>query len=246
MSDDAERLRIVQAAREVPRDDEPGPSVSRFVGRVRSTSPNITVGKFLLVRPEIVTGTESEGQPPTYTDAGSVDRSVLLLGPGKPAPGDHVLVRSADSRLVTKRKSNAGPGGTSGTLLGCTCQHPPITLTMTVLTCADGRFFNTTITYKPVPAGLGALQLGANAYLSDSSFPDPQTGDVFYYFLSCFANVVRISRVFETSIYGSPFLDSVIYFWTLGFPGNTCSPFSLTNGTVFAGGDPNCDVDITG
>lgn len=246
MSDDVERLRLSQAERETFEPETPGSSVSRFVGRVRSTSPNINVGKFLLVRPEIVTGTESEGQAPTFTDAGSTDLPALLLGPGKPAPGDRLIVRSTDSRWVAKRRDSSGSGGT-GTLLGCVCAHPPATLTMTVAgACTDGRFYNTTITYKPVPAGLGALQLGANAYLSDSSFPDPQTGDVFYYFLSCFANVVRISRVFETSIYGSPFLDSVIYFWTLGFPGNTCSPFSLTNGTVFAGGDPNCDVDITG
>ena len=245
MRDDAERLRLSHAGRDAFEPDRPGDGASRFVGRVRSTSPNINVGKFLLVRPESALGTEAENQAGSFADLGTTDVPALLLGPGLPAPGDRLVVRSVADRLVVKRKSSGGSGGT-GTLPGCTCAHPPAVLTMTVATCTDARFNACTIQWGATPSSLSALSLGAECYLSTTTFNDPQTGDAYYYHLSCFASVVRLGRVFPTSAFGSPFLDPVIFYWSIGFPGNTCSPFSLTNGTVFAGGDPNCDVDITG
>lgn len=220
---------------------------SRFVGKVISTSPNLVVGKFVNVIPQILLGTEAENQTPIWTDAGSTPVPVMLLGPGVPATGDRILARSTNHRWVSKRKAVTG-GGLTGTLLGCSCAHPPATLTMTVsgTVCANGLLNSCTITYRTTPTELGPLHLGTSAYLSTATFADPQTGDLFYYYLGCFSSIIRISRVFPYSIYGSPFLDSVIYFWTIGLPGNTCSPFLLSNGQIFFGGDPSCTVTISG
>lgn len=141
-----------------------------------------------------------------------------------------------------------GGSGSSGVLLGCVCRTPPISIGMTVSTegCSNGLFHACTITYQPTPAELAPLRLGTYCYLSEEFFTDAQTGDQFRYYLACFTSIIRISRVFPVSVYGSPFLDSVIYFWTAGLPGNTCTPFSMTNGSVFVGGDASCTVTLTG
>lgn len=244
MSDDAERLRLSHAGRDAFQLARPGDGASRFVGRVVTTSG--AADKYIKVRPQLAMGTEAENAVPVFYDLGATDVPVLHIGPAAVAAGDRVIVRSVADRWVSRRRSGGG-GSLRGVLLGCVCATPPKTLTMTVASCTDGRFNPCTIEYGPTPSSLSALQLGANCYLSTTSFADPQTGDHFYYFLSCFASVVRLSRVFPTSIFGSPFLDSIIYYWSLGFPGNTCTPtFALTNGTVFAGGDPACVVQITG
>lgn len=163
--------------------------------------------------------------------------------------GDRVyLARRAATtgEWIFARTTSSGGGGGTGVLLGCTCRFPPIDLTMTVSTegCSNGLFNSCTISYQTTPSSLTSLRLGTSCYLSNETFNDTQTGDLYHYYLACFTNIIRISRVFPTSVYGSPFLDSVIYFWTLGLPGNTCSPFSLTNGSVFAGGDASCAVTI--
>lgn len=129
-----------------------------------------------------------------------------------------------------------GTGDGRGQLLGCVCPSPPATLYLKVISGGCSLFDDCTLEWGPTPSGLAPLSLGTNSYLSTATFTDDQTGDSYYWFLSCFSSIVRISRVFETSIFGSPFLDSVAYFWTFGFSGNTCNPFSLTNGTDFAGG----------
>lgn len=162
----------------------------------------------------------------------SLNNKVVWLEPG--FPGDYRFQYLG---------AGTGGGGT-GVLLGCICATPPATLTMTDVG-ACGVFNDCTILYGPTPAGLTPLSLGTNSYLSTDEFADPQTGDMFRYYLSCFGSIIRLSRVFETSIYGSPFLDSVLYTWTIGISGNTCSPFALTNGSIFFGGDPTCDVEIT-
>lgn len=162
----------------------------------------------------------------------SLNNKVVWLEPG--FPGDYRFQYLG---------AGTGGGGT-GSFPGCTCATPPATLTMTDVG-ACGVFNDCTILYGPTPAGLTPLSLGTNSYLSTDEFADPQTGDMFRYYLSCFGSIIRLSRVFETSIYGSPFLDSVLYTWTIGISGNTCSPFALTNGSIFFGGDPTCDVEIT-
>lgn len=237
-----QRLRV--AGLSVPSRAEPSFGALRAFQVYNAGSMPSTTPRVYACRPIELAGTEVEGG--TWNSvATAVFVPVVFLGPDAPALGEiHDAVQYGGRWISTFNKRASGSSGGTGTLFGCVCQHPKDTLYMTVATCTDGRFHDCTIQYGPTPSGLGALQLGANCYLSTTSFPDPQTGDLFYYYLSCFSGIVRISRVFPTSIYGSPFLDSTIYFWAFGFPGNTCSPFYLSNGSVFAGGDPNCLVII--
>lgn len=242
---DLDRARIARAVRDRSVPSIAIPPGAAVAARVISTSPNLGVGKFLKAIPQAVLGNLAEGASAVYADLGSTPIFVRQVGPGVPAGGDKILAERVKHRWIQQTRPNGGAD--VGTLLGCVCAHPKKTLTMTVGgSCSDGRFYDCTIQYGPTPAPLAGLQLGANCYLSTTTFPDPQTGDLFYYYLSCFSSVVRLSRVFPTSIYGSPFLDFVIYFWTLGYPGNTCDPFLLSNGAVFAGGDPACAVVISG
>jgi len=136
----------------------------------------------------------------------------------------------------------------NGSLPGCACLTPPGAIHMSVSggICANGLLNSCTLTYRATPSELGPLHLGAHAYISTQMFPDPQTGDLFFYYLGCFSSIVRISRVFPNSIYGSPFLDSVVYFWAVGLPGNTCNPFLMSNGQILFGSDPACHVTLIG
>lgn len=149
-------------------------------------------------------------------------------------------------RFQSIRYGTTGGGGI-GSLPGCICVSPPATLYMTVTggSCNNGLLNDCTIQYGPTPSSLSGLRLGVNCYLSTTTFTDSQTGDSYYYYLGCFGAVMRISRVFPTSVFGSPFLDSVIYYWSVGLSGNTCVPFLLSNGQIYSGGDPACSVTIS-
>ena len=107
-------------------------------------------------------------------------------------------------------------------------------------------FQDATIQWGPTPSGLLALGLGTNSYLSTATFPDYTSGDQFYYLLSCYSGSYVLTRVYITSIYGSPYRDMIRYLWPIGYLGNTCSPFSLPQGQMYIGGDPSCVVSITG
>lgn len=243
--DDLTVQRLRQAGLVAPGRAEPAFGAARAFQLYNAGSMPSTTPRVYACRPIELAGTEVEGGT-WNSSATAAFTPVVFLGPDAPTLGESYPAVQYGGRWISSFQKSTGSVTPRGRLLGCVCQNPPATLSMTVAsgTCSDGRFHSCTIQYGPTPAPLGALQLGANSYISVESFPDPQTGDVFHYFMSCFSSVVRVSRVFPTSIYGSPFLDSVIYWWTLGFPGNTCDPFLLSNGTVFAGGDPNCVVVI--
>lgn len=107
----------------------------------------------------------------------------------------------------------------------------------------NNYFPNCIIRYGPTPGGYASLSLGASSFLSESSFKD-QNGDVHQWYLTCSTGNYSITRVYLHSIFGSPFRDSVRYTWPLNRAGNTCSPFALTDGTIYAGGDAGCDIEI--
>lgn len=247
MSGDVERLRIRSSGRVVlfRHGDGPGDGTARFVGRVTTVAP--VIGKFMLVIPVGVLGSESEGAVASFTDLGTDPVPVLLLGPGTPAVGDHVVVRMVPHRWVA-RKSALISSGATGTLLGCLCSTPPATLTMTVAPsgCGAGLLNDCTIQYGPTPSSLSSAQIGVNSYLSTTLFPDPPTGYDFYYYFSCFSTFMRLSQAFPESVFGSPWVSSAIYTWKLGDPGNTCSPFLLSNGRLTAAGGSSCVVTLTG
>ncbi len=103
-----------------------------------------------------------------------------------------------------------------------------------------------TIVYQDTPPGLLPLGIGSPSFLSNETFEDfPGSPDVFRYYFTCVNGLYAITRVFEESIYGSPYRDAVLYRWLIGVAGNTCDPFELTNGEVFSGGG-GCVVEIVG
>lgn len=131
-------------------------------------------------------------------------------------------------------------------IVDCICPATPRALIMTSShpTTNNGLFQNATLTYQNIPASLAALSLNPQGHLSDSQYFDQGTGDSFWYYFSCAQESYTLSRLFEVSVWGSPYRDIVRYRWLDGQIGNTCNPFQLTNGQIFAGGDATCVVTI--
>ncbi|WP_435005151.1 hypothetical protein P12x_003045 [Tundrisphaera lichenicola] len=244
--DDLWRLRLRrEASKPTTPSSAPGGSPA-FVGQNISVSPE--VGKFILVRPMDVIGDEAAGASATISVASPASIPVYLLGPGVPQVGDNLVVRHVPYRWVAELSGVTRGYSDFGTIPNCSCTTIPATLTMTSFdeACNYRMFQSCTIQYGPTPAGYAALNLGTNSFLSVESFPDPVSGGaMFRYFLTCQYNQISITRVYETSPFGSPYRDGVLYTWIMGLPGNTCSPFEITNGQPFPGSDLSCNVDIT-
>jgi hypothetical protein len=133
---------------------------------------------------------------------------------------------------------------------GCTCPNGPPTVTQSYTgPCVPSDFHPCTITWKAVPSVFSGLGLGANAYLSNGPFTDPFSGGTFEYNLSCDTIYYRLARVYyPVPGVGPAYRDSAIYTWQIGVAGNTCtsSSLSLTNGTIYPGGDNRCIVSEVG
>jgi hypothetical protein len=129
----------------------------------------------------------------------------------------------------------------------CPCMDTPRVLAMTSShpSTNDGMFQNAVLSYVTLPSSLNELSLPSQGHISDSQYLDQRTGDLFWYYFSCDHGSYTISRLYEVSVSGSPYRDIVRYRWLNGQVGNTCHPFELTNGIIFAGGDATCVVTIT-
>jgi hypothetical protein len=217
-----------------------------FVGTITTTSIG-TPPTIILVEPAKVTGTQSEGSSVTLSSVMGVSIPVVFLGPHAAVTGDVVTVKNVGNRWATQyTKGGGGGGGGTVALPGCSCTAVPTTLHMTsnAPTCNEGMFQSCTLLYGPVPSCYAALLLGANAFLSTTSFVDTNL-DTFQYYFNCQGSQFDLGRVYCTSIFGSPYLDVARFSWNFPATGNTCSPFAMTNGTVFPGGDPTCSGQIT-
>lgn len=165
------------------------------------------------------------------------------------ASGDRVyLARRAvtTGEWIFAHRTIGGGGGGTGILLGCTCSAPPATLYMTVSgTCNTDYFNDCTIEYGATPPAL-VTALGANGYFSTTTFTDSGSGDLFFINLACFSSVIYIRRVFESAsaFGGAPYVDSTLFTWAIGIPGNACSPFLLSAGDD-GSGSPPCAVTIS-
>jgi hypothetical protein len=144
-------------------------------------------------------------------------------------------------------------GAVSGStcLTGCACTSIPTTLHLTSTGPCDGVFLPCTIVYGPTPANLSGINLGANCYLSNETFVDALSGLSYRYVLACDTIFFRLSRVYLPTYTSGPFHDSSIYSWSIGQPGNTCagtptptSPFLLSSGYIYPGGNTTCIVSI--
>jgi hypothetical protein len=225
---------------------EPLTAFPTLVGQVfgNPTVPT-AVGQYYAVHPVDVSGTEQEGGAPVL----AVDTSRLffvdVIGPKPAVAGDYLLCRFVGNRWVADRM---GKGQAVGVIIpGCPCAQSPATITMTSSEpSSNNRIFQSaTLQYGPTPSSLLPVVLTPSSYLSTSSFPDPILNVPFYYFLTCSLGAYVLTRVYATSPFGSPFRDSIRYKWVPGFPGNTCTPFLMTNGQIFAGGDASCVVTLS-
>ncbi len=131
-------------------------------------------------------------------------------------------------------------------LPGCVCSNIPATLQVNISgPCPAGYFYPCTLQYAPTPAVFSGLNLGQNCFLSTSTFADSFSGAMFYFTLGCNSTQFQLSRVFLPTSYTSAYHDSTLYTWTVGLASNTCSPFLLTSGSIYSGGNPGCLVVIT-
>lgn len=193
-------------------------------------------------------------------------RAVATTGlVGSPAAGSPAFERrigdttlTADGTVYLFRRSpasaqwvfphrNSTGSGPPVSIPGCPCALSPATINMVSSKPASNNqiFQSATLQYGPTPSSLLPVVLTPSSYLSTSSFPDPILNASFYYFLTCSLGAYVLTRVYVTSPFGSPFRDSIRYKWVPGFPGNICTPFSMTNGQIFTGGDASCVVTLS-
>ena len=216
-----------------------------FVGSVfGNPSVPTTPETFVSVNPVEVSGLEAEGGSPSILIDGSRSVAVYLTGSHPVVAGDLVTCRFVGNRWIAQRLGYT-PSGQS--IPGCPCTHIPATLTMTSSKPSSNNqiFQNATITYRATPASLSALKLGSQSYLSTTQFTDTSTNNLFWYYFGCYQGFYIITRVYAVSAFGSPYRDQVRYRWLGGTIGNTCSPFRMTRGTIFSGGDSTCVVTVT-
>lgn len=237
-----QRERIDAAPRPGRRDS--ASAMSSFLGQVvNGGSMGTSPLRYYLANPVTPSGAEVEGGTPGLAADAGAKIPFVWLGPGTPAVGARYAIVFARERWVAW--SGGVSAGTGPTIPGCSCTDTPARIAMTSAapSCQGGMFQSDTLTWGPTPAGYAALGLGDNSYLSDHSWVDAN-GDSFRYYLNCSLTNFTLGRVYLTSVFGSPFLDSVRYSWSLAAAGNTCVPFSLTNGQIFTGGDPTCSVSL--
>ncbi len=217
-----------------------------FVGRV-TANPVLPVGtnRYYSVHPVAVFGVEGEGNLATLMPDTSTTVLVCVIGPKAPAVNDDLVCRFVGNRWVAERFGAKGNGDGGATIRGCACVTIPTVLHMSVSGPCEGVFQPCVIQYGPTPANLSGLNLGANCFLSTTTFVDDFSGIGYRYNLQCDTIFFRLSRVYLPSAYGGAFHDSSIYSWSIGQPGNTCHPFLLSTGYIYPGGNTNCIVTIS-
>ena len=241
------RLRLAEAERRADRLGSPGPLGSdRMAVQVYDAGAIPTaLGVFYATHPVVVAPGATEGAAASVSVDASRTIFVNVLGAVAPVAGDVLIAKSVDHRWVAEK-----PHPASGGIIvpGCPCYSSPASLTMTSSkpTSNGGMFQNATIVYGVTPTVLAPLNLGASCYLSTAYFPDLTTGDQFRYNFFCYFGYYILTRVYDTSVYGSPYRDQIRYRWPVGFPGDTCSPFSMASGAIYTGGDTTCIVAVYG
>lgn len=239
MRDEWDRLRRRLDALPRPARAGPGGGSPAFVGRVfANTAVPTTTGVFFSVYPVSHLGPEVEGGTATATvDTTNTLVRAFVAGGKVPVAGDDLICRLIGSRWVADRI-----GG--GSLCGCPA---PASLSLAWSGVPAGPapdsyiFHAATLTYGAVPStlttlpgGATTLRPGSSAYLSTASFVDAN-GDTFRYHLACSGSTFTIARIYENSVFGSPFEESARYTWTIGSGGATCTPFSLAGGHAYTG-----------
>ena len=204
-----------------------------------------STGVYFSVNPVDITGLETEGEP--GIESVDTSRSLLtyVVGSKVPVAGDYLICSFTGNRWVAERMAKQ-PTGVF--IPGCPCVSIPQTLHMSVSkpTSNYGIFQNCSLQlFNPVPSQFTMLSLGTFAFLSTTSFTDQFSTNPFWYYFSCYQGYYALSRVYAKTNSGPAYVDSIRYRWLAGFFGNTCSPFLLSSGSIFSGGDASCVVTIS-
>jgi hypothetical protein len=212
----------------------PSPGSAAMVGRVASASAEIAVGKFLLVNPVSVLGAEAEGGAGVTLADTTTTVPVYLVGPGLPQTGDLLVCRFVDFRWVAERKGATAPGG--NTIPGCPCVDIPASLYMHVATQPVAGFvsfvFPSALQWMAKPAELAIYRSDAFGYYGTTDVWSSDNTSKFRYWFSCSGGIYFVSGLLTPdSPFGYPG-QFLIMSWLAGLPGNTCSPFRLTNGST--------------
>ena len=217
-----------------------------FVGRVFA-NPKLpaATNQYYSVHPVAILGIEGEGNVASLVPDTSTTILVCVLGSKTPALGDDLICRFAGHRWVAERFGGQAGGGGGPSIPGCACVTVPAVLHMSSSGPCDGVFQPCVLQYGPTPAYLSGINLGANCFLSTATFTDAFSGIQYLYNIECDTIFFHLSRVYLPSANGGAYHDSSIYSWSIGQPGNTCSPFLLSNGYIYTGGNTSCIVTVS-
>jgi hypothetical protein len=225
-----------------------------FVGQIVADSKQPTAaGYYYRVNTVAVLGTEGEGNPASLVVDTTTSVLVCVIGTKSPSAGDNLICRFVENRWISECHGVSSPPPPPpppyATIPGCSCSQIPATLQMSSSgPCYPGDFQAGTLQWGPTPSQFSSLGLGANCFLSTQDFQEPtQTppSGRFRYTFGCTANFFSLSRVYEPTQFTQAYHDTTIYTWAIGLTGNSCSPFLLSNGTIYPGGSPNCLVVIS-
>jgi hypothetical protein len=216
----------------------------RILGFLKSTNPGSTgVYLFTIGNP---TWPDAEGATAAVANDATQTIPVAWLGPDPPVADRAYVLHPCGNRLVAQSGKPASTKPPTVTLAGCQCPNVPITLYMRpndpILN--GGMFKNCTLYYGPTDPAFARLALGASSFMSLESFID-QINQEYWYFFNCTSSNFTLTRIYKSSIFGSPYRDSVRFTWPIGAAGNTCDPFLLTYGVVYQGGDTRSQITIT-
>jgi hypothetical protein len=130
----------------------------------------------------------------------------------------------------------SGPGGGIPYLL-CACATLPATLAVTSEdnTIDFGFYQACGIAYGPVPVAFAGADIGVTGWYSTSTMTQSLTGGQFIYYLTCSSNQILLNLVSVPNEDGSIDFFETQFSWLIGADGNTCSPFSMTNGVPLDG-----------
>lgn len=142
-----------------------------------------------------------------------------------------------------------GEGDTLGDCSACATAPTTLNTTFTGTNTWGGLFQDATLTYQSQPAWIVGYVPTGDIYLSPKlTFVSLLLRDLHYYF-ECVDDTFYLYAVWETTTgFGSPYF-MLMTTWVIT-SGNTCDPFSLTNGTYYdpystgtPGGTTKIDID---
>jgi hypothetical protein len=216
----------------------------RILGFLKSTNPNsIGVYLFTVGRP---TWPDTEGALVSVENDQTQTVPVAWIGPQAPLVNRPYMLHPSGNRYIAGSGKPAVVTPPGVNIPGCLCQNVPATLYMRPndVTLNGGMFQNCTLQWGPTDPYFANLALGPNTFMSRESFID-SINQTFWYYFNCTSSNFTLTRLYKSSLFGSPYRDSVRFTWPIGSAGNTCVPFLLTTGTVYQGGDTRSQITVT-